>query len=254
MDHLRSLPPELFLIILDYVLGAEYEYPRQGARYSTVSRQFQYFVERRIFKSLQIDNLCLRRALRLFRPAQAHRKAFVRWLRFSIELPSYSFEDSTRVETEDEKEANSQVFSDAIHGLFRILKSLDESEDLRNAGGLQCSMDTAPAPKSDREFGTVDHEKRGSIRGKRSRASLLRLRDAEQLPAVSIVWRLHLGNWHGERYLDPLATMAIATKLNRLRYAVLNCYDKDYLDIATRRTNRVGMEPRKLVDLQISFR
>jgi hypothetical protein len=113
---------------------------------------------------------------------------------------------------------------------------------------LQCFMNYTPAPKSDREFDTVDHEKRGRIRGGPCQASLLRLRDAEQLPAVSIVWRLHLGDW-GDRYLDPLATMAIATKLDHLRCARLNCYDKDDLDIATRRTNRLGMEPRKLVDL-----
>lgn len=238
---MENLPQEVFLCILDFVL--DHGYPKKKARYATVSWRFQHAVERRIFRKLTLHTSGAEsdfsNFIRLFRPAEAHRKALVRELRFNVALPNYGAEDCTRRETEGEQERNSRVFSDSVHGLFRVLKCLD-GDGFRDSGGLFLDIFTPSAPM-DREFLVRGFMAGRGLREKRYRASVLEIRDPEKLPAVSIVWRLLCGQWTRRRSISPAATMAIVAKLKGLRRARIDCYDLDYFDIATRRMSRLGM-------------
>lgn len=115
-----SLPPELLAIILSFFDYHE----RRG--YVTVSRQWQLLIERRAFHKIHLKSTDLQAFSDIF---VGHRRALLADLRYDVILPSYDDRQRARFERTKDKQANNEVLTEAIHGLFSVLASWDEAKD-----------------------------------------------------------------------------------------------------------------------------
>lgn len=148
----------------------------------SISRQWQFAVELINLRSFAFESTDLSVFANLFRPSQRHRHVLVKSFRFHVALPSYSGEACYEYETEDEKETNSQVFSEAIHGPFKVLKEVKNGDGIFLNVVTYSPMDTYRRPNADMAY--LDPK---DLWGKRYQASFLQLRNPEQLPVLSSV-------------------------------------------------------------------
>ncbi|PGH16347.1 hypothetical protein AJ79_01889 [Helicocarpus griseus UAMH5409] len=214
--------------------------------YATISRQWQYAVERLILQAVRFESTELSAFEHLFRPSESHRRTLIKSVDLHVVLPTYSDAACGEYEDDCEKEANSQVFSRAIHGLFKIFESLDD-EDVRRAGGLELKidayspMDTHRRPDHDRKREATRYGSRKDLWTERYQASFLQLKDCEHLPALSNVSELHCSESYHTRHIEPASVMALVAKLRNLKRCYLQFYDQDVLDLELRQINRYNL-------------
>lgn len=165
---------------------------------------------------------------RIFAPA--HRRAALGTLTYEIVLPSYDDEASGRFENAEDKEANDVAFSEAVHGLFAVLKSWEESL-------LQTRPETQPRPLKlsfHRVYSPSDISRRGTesfhLQGQqefelakrkclwehRYEHSVIRLQRWEELPTLPRVndFRAVV---HWGRVVEPESIVKVASKFPSLK-------------------------------------
>ncbi|KAL9581718.1 MAG: hypothetical protein Q9203_005785 [Teloschistes exilis] len=104
--------------------------------YATISRKWQLAIESCTFRFFDLKSTDLSYFARIL---TGHRKRFLSHLRCEIILPTYDDKACAKVETEHDKERNSQAFTYAIHDLYQTLK---ESRALTLAiGTIYAPMD-----------------------------------------------------------------------------------------------------------------
>ncbi|KAK2801610.1 hypothetical protein FQN50_007671 [Emmonsiellopsis sp. PD_5] len=202
---------------------------------ATISRQWQFAVERINLHRIEVKSTELSRFANLFRPSQRHRQVLVKGVYFNVVLPSYSDEACREYEAENDKETNSQVFSEAIHGLFRILHGIGGDGIYLNLDAYS-RMDSLWRPDSERK--RVPYRYPPDLWGDRYRASFLQLRDPGQLPVLSNIATFSCQ--HQSRHIAPASLMAMAGKMS-LEQGRFEFWDAYFLRMKTRRKNRSNL-------------
>ena len=105
-------PPELIALILSFLA------PDELINYVTVSRSWQYAVERRTFRRIKLKSTDLEFFRNTF---VGHRRAALADLSYDVILPTYSDHQCARFETEEDKRSNNEALTEAIHGLFFVM-------------------------------------------------------------------------------------------------------------------------------------
>jgi hypothetical protein len=151
MGSIDKISPEILDIILSYVPDNDdskssvdycfsYTYsspppPRVPSRlplYSTVSRRWQDHFEARIYKRVCVKSTDLDQFSRI---VVGDRLAAISRLEYHVVLPTYGDEACAELETDLEKLSNSEAFTIAIRGLFKILKSWEMDFDDQSKRG-----------------------------------------------------------------------------------------------------------------------
>ena len=97
--------------------------PVKFSSYATVSRPWKEAVETATFSSLRIDSDEIDRFRAL---VTGSRRNNLTKLSFKVQLPTYSEEACTRVESDEEKLLNNGCFTRAMYDLFSILKAWED--------------------------------------------------------------------------------------------------------------------------------
>ncbi|PGH15164.1 hypothetical protein AJ79_02529 [Helicocarpus griseus UAMH5409] len=241
-----KFPQEIISAILSHIEqdeDSDAEDQPQIRRYATISRQWQYAVERITLDNIEVESTELSTFANLFRPSQNHRRTLVKAIFYNVLLPAYSDEACCEYENEDEKEANNQAFSNAISGLFNVLESLDDDE-VRKAGGLilclnsYSPMDTNKLPAYKRKIREARLGDRKDLWEKRYRASFLQLKNPEWLPVLSNISEFVCREGYHSRNIEPASGFAIAAKFKHLERCTLEFCDKGHISTEVRRRNR----------------
>ncbi|PGH01536.1 hypothetical protein AJ79_07883 [Helicocarpus griseus UAMH5409] len=237
-------PQEIVSVILDY-LNTGKRKRSHLLRYVTISRQWQYAVERLNLNGLEFESTETDLAMfaDLFRPSQSHRSTLVKDVVYNIVLPKYSDAACGKVETESDKESNNRVFAEAICNLFKILKSLD-NEEVRRAGGLMLDiqayspMDTHRRPNSEKKRNDTRRGKRKDLWTKRYWASFLQLKDHDSIPVLSNVSIFYTRASYHSRNVEPASAIAIMSKLKGLKTCDMSFSDREVIGREVRQMNR----------------
>lgn len=105
--------------------------------FATISRQWQYAIERRTFYSLSVKSTEYPYILGLI---VGHRRGVLAGLTYKIMLPT-SGDACAKFENEVDERLNNVFFTEAVHGLFRLLESWKEGSGKRIQDGSR-----TPAP------------------------------------------------------------------------------------------------------------
>ncbi|KAI0433144.1 hypothetical protein F5Y09DRAFT_98255 [Xylaria sp. FL1042] len=181
---MNRLPQELYDEIGELLQGPGFNRPLLA----TISCQWKAAIERQTFREIRVRSDDLDR----FRDIVHNgRRRYVTKLEYAVILPPYDDDKRGRFEREDDRRANDEAFTTAIHGLFSLLKSWDISRD----GCIKLSLKQIYSP-SDRPSlrpGPIDRERRGDnntvvdLGSWRFYYSFLRLLRASELPIVPVV-------------------------------------------------------------------
>jgi hypothetical protein len=167
-----------------------------------------------------------------------NRRNYLSCISFQAELPAYSEEAYERKESRLDRHANNESFTEAITGLFRVLRTW-EDDGVKNR--VRLSIVGASSPTDFREVDEFRIQLGGcrDIQSARWAESHLRLVEPENLPALSNVQHLTIEN-DGVRRLAPSVAPDLAVALPELRtvdWEFLDCEagsdagsDQDSLD------------------------
>ncbi|KDB24389.1 hypothetical protein H109_03737 [Trichophyton interdigitale MR816] len=211
MATLETIPEEIFLAIFDH-LGC-YEYNKKAfLPFAIISKRWQRAIERFPFEKFTLDNTQLSTFASLFQgAARAHRKALVRKISLTIELPPYDGDDCHQ-----HAELNNQVFSTTIHDLFRLLETFDEDAAVKanftRGVGIEFRLKSIETPK-DEDIPPLDQEYR--LLG-----TFIKLLNPERLPTLECVTSFYPTAWSRSRRIDPVAAIQMAGKLKNLERCI----------------------------------
>ncbi|KAF2492542.1 hypothetical protein BU16DRAFT_541361 [Lophium mytilinum] len=243
---MEKLPQEVIAEIVPYLRD---EYWSGFHRYATISKAFQYAIERRLFHRLSIRSTELQYAASLLR--RDHRCSSVKRIYLETVLPEYSEEASKREETQEEQDANSAAFSEAIHGLFELLRIIEDDPQSTHGSGMWISISELKSP-SDLKY-KYTHNGYGpgagstySFMASRWKKSCVRFSDVNNLPVISKVSQLHAHslstNIHRPRRIEPASVLAIADKFRRLSSLDFNIRDFRKSGLEARQNRRQALK------------
>jgi hypothetical protein len=253
-------PVELTSIVVSYLtqplefnINTQTHQPEQPmAVYSTVCREWQTVIERSTFSMLRLNPSKLDDFERI---VAGSRRSYVRTIQLDVILESYSVEARTRVENDEDRRRNDEIFTQMMDRTFKILHTW--SEDKVAVHGIALSMcafswdDIAAKPYQEtqdrrraRALGSRD------IHDRRFERSYVGFVDenndepGEQLETVSRVTNLKVGCGWGVRYryISPFASTVIASKLPHLHDLELWLWDNEKKDAVLREGSRQGMD------------
>ncbi|KAI1380195.1 hypothetical protein F4677DRAFT_253505 [Hypoxylon crocopeplum] len=164
---------------------------------ATISRQWQTAIERQTFRQIRLESTDLKRFQDIVHPG---RRRYVNDIYYFIVLPAYSDEARARFKCEDNRLANDEAFTAAIHDLFHILKSWDIHKDgyiqlnIRDVYSVTdhdflrlSSRSLAPGQNLARVHKDKSSNRITDLGWWRFRYSYLRLLQPSELPIVSVV-------------------------------------------------------------------
>ena len=234
-----NLPQELLGPIISHVADLPWKNrrrkPRGLASYTTVSRRWQRYIEPFLFREFNLHNTSVRQLeeLELFRPSEAHRRAYVEQINLSITLLADDVEDAD--ERARINNANDYIFSDCIHRLFRVLASIDgdETEPPRRENGRI-------KVRVGRILSMSDDPRHEYHRRLMNGAPRLRFKEPELLPAVRSVGYFSFDSILTTRLVEPASLINVARKVYGLESCFLRSSGDELLDVKTRGENRLG--------------
>lgn len=216
MATLETIPEEIFLAIFDRLGCGEY-HKKAFLPFAIISKRWQRAIERFPFKSFKLNNTQLSTFASLFRgAARAHRKALVRCINLTIELPPYDGDDCHQ-----HAELNNQISSTAIHDLFQLLEKFNEDEAVKanftRGVGIEIRLNSIETPK-DKDIPHADQVYR--LQG-----TFIKLLNPERLPTLECVTSFFPTTWMFSRRLDPVAGIQMASKLKNLDFWIADHLD-----------------------------
>ncbi|RFU32270.1 hypothetical protein B7463_g4081, partial [Scytalidium lignicola] len=131
------LPPELRTIVLGLLLANLNEEttipPRYHilSAYATVCREWQYFFERRNFRTLTLHQSDLPEFNSI---VQGQRRFFLQWIWLRLELPEYDCRLCNKPESTVEINRNNSIFTNALWDLFAILSTWQKKREFDEKG------------------------------------------------------------------------------------------------------------------------
>lgn len=237
--------PELIALILIFLDLDELK------NYVTVSKSWQYAVERCTFRTIHLKST----DLDLFRDIFVdHRRAALADLSYDVILPTYSDHQCARFETDEDKRYNNEALTEAIHRLFSILHSWNQEI----AHGTRTSKQTRSISFKLNAYSPmdVDHRENVDVEDQRFQAQLaggrkdlfdhryehsfLRVLKLAELPELLQVTSFYAEELCYNRRIEGSSLAGIAGKLPNLETIVwaVNDDEKGYPDI--RRQHRYG--------------
>ncbi|TFK64038.1 hypothetical protein BDN72DRAFT_963517 [Pluteus cervinus] len=108
------------------------------SRYVTISRRIQAVIEPFVFRSVKVKSTELDEFDRIL---VGQRRNAIQVLKYDVVLPTYSDTACAKFETKKDQDENTQAFSEAIHGIFKVLRSWEDS----NSGFPNDPQGPAPA-------------------------------------------------------------------------------------------------------------
>ncbi|KAJ9637716.1 hypothetical protein H2199_007207 [Coniosporium tulheliwenetii] len=218
MDRLST---ELLAAIISYLE------PPDLINSLTVSRQWQFTVERHTFRSPHVRSSELDRFATVF--SASNRAGALVKLNFHIVLPAYSDDRCAKFENEKEKKANNEAFTDALIGLFKIFHSWENSNAVRTRPFALNFGAYSPSDPGFRE----ERDRPGDLMLHRYEHSFLSLLKPEELPSVESITHFP----HGVLGTRCVAAAAIATIAAKL--PALESIDWELEDAASQEIRRV---------------
>ena len=245
---LNSLPLELIIHIVSFLPrwvndnnqnltsadapGAKRVFPR----IVTVSRAFQFAVERIVFRALRVEHTELGRFMFLF--SRAHRRFLLKELDFEIVLPTYSDAACAVRESDQDMMVNDRVVSVAVVNLLGIIASwrctpassvylylyVYSPMDGERRGHVKLRRDSAAC----RDGRHVD------LFGRRYRYSYLQLSGLDKVPDVPALAAIFPDR--GSRGFHPCSTLALSTRARH--ESMYWAYTEPGADVALRRIMR----------------
>ncbi|KAI9766216.1 MAG: hypothetical protein M1839_005006 [Geoglossum umbratile] len=260
-----SLPQEIIARIASYLdcevdqshipLAFRQRAPSRLPPYATISRQWLYAIERRTFHTLRLKSTELHYFADIL---VGHRRTALAHLRFEVVLPAYDDAACARFEREKDRARNNEAFTDAIRGLFRVLKSWEGEDDI--AKERRTSVIAVPVPTCSfaldlcEVYSPMDGVHRGLEKynddnfqyqlGRRNdlfhhryEHSIIKILLPEDLPSFSCVSHFRVAVSY-PRTVEPRSIAAMAEKLEGLRNIewTLNDNEKKYVQV--RQENR----------------
>ncbi|KAK9770365.1 hypothetical protein SCAR479_12934 [Seiridium cardinale] len=207
------------------------------APFATISRAWQAAVERRTFQSIKFDSEDLpafKQALTL------HRYLRLKRMIFTVILPSYDTVAASKVETQQDRSANSQAYSDALQSLFEILKSSELGQPRSHSLELFINH---PESRSDIQWSASRgiSGSDGQIYEGRYFHSYIDVYNPDKLPQLHHVTRFFMKmpkDQLGHRMLYPRVPIQIVSKLPNVESFCIDVNDNERLYIRQRREHR----------------
>jgi hypothetical protein len=246
---MNNLAPELLAAIVSQLeLVPQLELPLSKlSPYSTVSRQWQFAVERHTFCCIRLKSTDLEHFSNLFRDHR--RREILAAIDYHVILPTYSDKRCAKFETAKDRNLNNEAFTEAFHGLFRILHSWEQDSGTATSDQMRgCPIELEstvyspmdyPYRKNHRE--KADSGGRRDLFERRYEYSVLRLLK-DDLPMVSRISRFELLKTVGiSRAVEGAALAAIAAKLPNLQLITWQLNDNDMRFPSLRQQRRYGI-------------
>ena len=230
---LASLSPEITILIASYLQRWECENRANKddrgqallPPYATISRSWQYAIEYRTFRGLEVNNNDL---LEFSRIVVGHRRRLLRRLDFMIVLPTYGDKACAKFETLDDKETNNQVFTKAIRDILCLLRSWHDEFHSSAENNLTeqplcfCIGDCySPGDCQYRGWDKYQEDKEESISGHRHdlfrhryESSLLRIENVDDIPRVPQITSFQRSS--SERKVEPRTLAMLASRFPSL--------------------------------------
>ncbi|KAH6645273.1 hypothetical protein BKA67DRAFT_109150 [Truncatella angustata] len=201
--------------------------------YATISRAWQAAIERQTFRSLKLNSDEYPMLKNTLGP---HRYRCLQRLVLTIILPSYDSVSATKVETQQDKDANDHAYSRAVHDIFDILRSLEVVD------GKSRSLEfyiNHPVSRSDVQYfmgrGTKGSD--GQIYEGRYFHSYIDLYNIHRLPKLRDVTKFVMKmpkTQLGHRMLYPRVPFQIASKMPNLEALSVDANDNERLYVDRR--------------------
>ncbi|KAK4691316.1 hypothetical protein P7C71_g5656, partial [Lecanoromycetidae sp. Uapishka_2] len=252
---MHQLPQELISHIATFVkrkddqsqapLGHHPQGPSKLAPYATISRIWQYAIERLTFQRIGLKSTELSYFSDI---VVSHRRRYLAYLHYEIILPTYSEARCAKFENDHDKHMNNEVFTDACVGLLRILKSWESpsSNSSQRAYAITLNLYAAFSPMDDGHRGQEKDpkdksqsavNKREDLLDHRYEHSVLRLLKTQDLPTVSTISEFW-GDLHEPRSIEPSSVAAIAASFVNLRAIFWTLKDNEKKDTRMRLDDR----------------
>ncbi|KAK8040918.1 hypothetical protein PG994_013925 [Apiospora phragmitis] len=221
---MQNLPLEIVDRIVYSLPGAPiYEWPPQRppplAPYATISTYFLEAVQRRTWRSLQINNEDPDQCARYLR---GHRLSYLRQLSFAISLPAIDEAKAQRFERPAETEAVSQAIGFQLRRLFDMLHTAEPVAAQFDVPGIlqwreansQLSLRGIEHWSAAKEQDSVDEDEDCGLGDYRHLRSRITLPQANELPMLHSVRHLSFGTWKCRP--DPNIQLVIAARMPNL--------------------------------------
>ena len=236
-----DLPQEVVILIASH-LPQPSPYVNQSERnpsnlpaYATISRAWQYAIECRTFRYIELKSPDLQFFSRIM---SKERRKILRLLRYYVVLPTYSDKRCAKFETEQDKTINNQIFTTAIKDLLGLLRSWhdqDQPSDSIDESLLLC-LGQPYSPMDVGHRGYAKHEedrfnwslgRRCDLWAARYRSSILRLQGLENVQEVPQVSSFTCSS--GARMIEPCSILLLASKFPNLEcfHGTLSDNEKD---------------------------
>ena len=246
-----QLPQEIINLIASFIdrypdqLGIPLwqckELPSNLPPYATISLSWKHAIERTVFQKITLKSTELEAFDTIFR---GDRRRLLTRLILDIVLLTYDEKACGRFERAIDRNANDEVFTQAIEKLFAVLKSWEDSSV---EGGICLVLGKiySPSDASQRDFETIQQQRLEAEVGKRHdlfehrhKHSLIHLLRPDSLPSLHRVSMANLGYSNYGRSLDMRAVVDITAKFSNLGSFGWELYDNEKRDANLRLTNR----------------
>lgn len=264
-----SLPQDLIDEIVSYLLPNKPKpkrlYQSRKKRYgpsqhgrlaplATVSRRLQTAVERLTFRYIKITSEETSRFAELLTPARRYSLA---GLIFTAILPEYDYAAAQRAESPEERTANDEAYTRAIHALFHVLKTWEVENPETIPYRLELSInhpmshDDRPWPSKYAPWGQVVFCGHACIHEGRFLHSYIDLQNPEALPVLQRVTGLIMrgpDGRYGHRNVYPKVPILLASRMPKLDalYIAMDDDEKRFPEIRRRNREEVAHALRAL--------
>lgn len=191
--------------------------------YATISRQWQYAIEYQTFREITVKSTEIETLSRI---VINHRPRLLKQIKLNVILPTYTDADCAIFETEEDKQANDNVFTKAIKDLFALLGSwYDETQPTENGSdtaigqSLRLCLGDCYSPKAfcyrrSKKY-WEDHQewkcgRRDDLFKRRYESSLLRLESTGGVRKLPHISSFYTSTSH--RKVEPRSLALIASR------------------------------------------
>ncbi len=216
--------------------------------YAAISPSWQYAIERQTFREITIKNTGIDEFSRI---VVKHRRLLLRRLELNVVLPTYTDRACTKFETENDKQSNNQVFTEAVKDVLALLRSWHDEfqitrmdRDAPIEQSFRLCIGDCYSPKDRRENGThLDYNnffftKSHDLFQHRYESSLLRLESIEGMQEVPQISSFHRSP--STRNIEPRSLAMIASKFPNLDSFYWRLLDDEQRDPRLRQQTRSG--------------